>query len=114
MPYPKETTVRLARILALPAGALLLGSGLTLATGASARAEGVGLDVAAFSCPQPNGLFPDPEDTTKYIQCSNNIATVQSCPPGLDWNPKGQYCDWPSNAGAVADEYQSPLPAEVD
>lgn len=112
MPYPKETTVRLARILALPAGALLLGSGLTLATGASAPAEGVGL--AAFSCPQPNGLFPDPEDTTKYIQCSNNIATVQSCPRGLDWNPKGQYCDWPSNAGAVADEYQPPLPAEVD
>lgn len=103
----KETTVRLARILALSAGALLLGSGLTLAAGSSAGAEGVGLDVAAFSCPQPDGLFPHPEDVTRYVECSNNIATVQSCPSGLHWNRNGQYCDWPSSAGAVADEYQS-------
>ncbi|WP_327115899.1 carbohydrate-binding module family 14 protein [Nocardia sp. NBC_01730] len=96
--------MRLDCILALPAVALL-GSGLTLAAAPSALAEGTGLDVAAFSCPQPNGLFPFPGDVTKYVQCSNNVPTVYKCPDGLNWNRNGQYCDWPASAGAVADRY---------
>ncbi|MGY5283475.1 carbohydrate-binding module family 14 protein [Nocardia gipuzkoensis] len=100
--YPKETTVRLTCLLALPTVALL-GSGLTLASSSSALAEGPGLDVAAFSCPQPDGLFPYPGDVTKYVQCSNNVATVHRCPDGLNWNKTGQYCDWPASAGAVAE-----------
>ncbi|WP_411156583.1 chitin binding peritrophin-A domain-containing protein [Nocardia abscessus] len=43
------------------------------------------LDVAAFSCPQPDGLFTYPGDVTKYVQCSNNVPTVHRCPDG-HWN----------------------------
>ncbi|WP_280295486.1 carbohydrate-binding module family 14 protein [Nocardia abscessus] len=97
--------MRLTCLLALPAVALL-GSGLTLAGASSALAEGPELDVAAFSCPQPDGLFPYPGDVTKYVQCSNNVPTVHRCPDGLNWNRTGQYCDWPASAGAVAEVRQ--------
>lgn len=93
--------MRLTRLLVLPAVALL-GSGLMLAGSSSALAAGPGLDVAAFSCPHPDGLFPYPGDMTRYVQCSNNVPTVQRCPDGPNWNPTGQYCDWPASAGAVA------------
>ncbi|MFI9538029.1 carbohydrate-binding module family 14 protein [Nocardia fusca] len=56
---------------------------------------------------EPDGLFPHPADVTKYVECSNNVATVHTCPSGLNWNRKGQYCDWPANAGAVADRDRS-------
>lgn len=95
--------MRFTSVLAVPAAGLLLGSGLTLGAASIALAEDTRVDIAAFHCPEPDGLFPHPTDMTKYVECSNNVATVHTCPSGLNWNPKGQYCDWPANAGAVAD-----------
>jgi hypothetical protein len=107
MPHLKETTVRFASVLAVPAAGLLLGSALALGAASSALAEDTRLDIAAFDCPEPDGLFPYPGDATKYVECSNNVATVHTCPNGLNWNRNGQYCDWPAAAGAVADRYRS-------
>ncbi|MEV4240506.1 carbohydrate-binding module family 14 protein [Nocardia sp. NPDC050408] len=99
--------MRFACVLALPAAGLLLGSTLTLVAASSALAEDTVLDIAAFNCPEPDGLFPYPGDVTKYVECSNNVATVHTCPTGLNWNQNGKYCDWPADAGAVAGRYQS-------
>ncbi|MEV0364726.1 carbohydrate-binding module family 14 protein [Nocardia fusca] len=110
MPHLKETTVRFPSVLAVPAAGLLLGSALTLGAASAALAEDTGLHIAAFDCPEPDGLFPHPTDVTRYVECSNNVAVVRSCPNGLNWNRNGQYCDWPASAGAVADRYRSGRP----
>ncbi|MFI6362496.1 carbohydrate-binding module family 14 protein [Nocardia sp. NPDC050630] len=81
--------MRFACVLALPAAGLLLGSALTLVAASSALAEDTVLDIAAFNCPEPDGLFPYPGDVTKYVECSNNVATVHTCPTGLNWNRMG-------------------------
>jgi hypothetical protein len=107
MPYLKETTVRFASVLAVPAAGLLLGSALALGAASAALAEDARVDIAAFHCPEPDGLFPHPTDVTKYVECSNNVATVHTCPNGLNWNRNGQYCDWPADAGAVGGRYRS-------
>lgn len=50
-----------------------------------------------YTCPSPNGLFPDPCDCAKFYQCANDVAYPNTCPPGLVFNPiKGQ-CDYPIN-----------------
>ncbi|MEV0431768.1 carbohydrate-binding module family 14 protein [Nocardia sp. NPDC050413] len=95
--------MRFAHALALSTAGLLLGPALTLVAVSPALAQDTGFEIAAFNCPEPDGLFAYPGDVTKYVECSNNVATVHSCPSGLNWNQKGQYCDWPADAGAVAD-----------
>ncbi|BDT96917.1 hypothetical protein IFM12275_68930 (plasmid) [Nocardia sputorum] len=86
--------MRLARVLAPPAAALLLGFGLTLAAAPSALADHAGLN-RAQSCTSGYAPAPDP---TKYYQCNAGQWVLQSCPPGLNWNPQANYCDWPANA----------------
>ncbi|WP_158607986.1 carbohydrate-binding module family 14 protein [Nocardia panacis] len=88
------------RVLALPVAALLAGSGMLFAAASPARAEV--REIAAYACPKPDGNFGYPADQTKYIQCKNNVGTLQSCPQGLVWNRNAGYCDWPANAGGVA------------
>ncbi|MEU4414825.1 chitin binding peritrophin-A domain-containing protein [Nocardia salmonicida] len=91
----------------MPTAGLLLSSALTLAAASSALAEDTGVGIAAFNCPEPDGLFPYPGDVAKSVECSNNVSTAHTCPSGLNWNRHAQYCDWPSSAGAVTDRYQS-------
>lgn len=102
--------MRFAWVLAVSAAGVLLGSALTLVATSPALAERTGLDIAAVDCPEPEGLFAYPGDATKYVECSNNVPTVHTCPNGLNWNRNGQYCDWPADAGAVADRYRSEIP----
>ncbi|MGM7646817.1 carbohydrate-binding module family 14 protein [Nocardia sp. JW2] len=104
--------MRFAHALALSTAGLLLGPALTLVAASSALAEDTGFEIATFSCPEPDGLFPYPGDVTKYVECSNNVPTVQTCPSGLNWNHKGQYCDWPADAGAVADHGETVIGAQ--
>lgn len=44
-----------------------------------------------------DGTYPHPEDCSKFFQCQGGRAYVKSCPPGLKFNPKMNYCDWPQN-----------------
>ena len=37
----------------------------------------------SFQCPEPNGLFPDPEQCDLYYVCEDNVATPELCEDGL-------------------------------
>lgn len=51
-----------------------------------------------FSCESAgDGIYPDPSDCSKYIQCFGGRQFNQSCPGGLLFNPKTKVCDWPQN-----------------
>jgi len=51
----------------------------------------------SFSCATAgDGIYSDPADCSKFIQCYGGDAYSGSCAPGLLFNPKG-YCDWPQN-----------------
>ncbi|XP_043204052.1 uncharacterized protein LOC122371654 [Amphibalanus amphitrite] len=50
-----------------------------------------------FDCPTTFGLYPDPYDCNKYFQCSYGVAFEEQCQPGLEFNPRSNSCDFPSN-----------------
>ena len=51
----------------------------------------------AVDCRQlTDGLHRHPTDCAKFIVCQGGVKYEKSCPPGLNFNPKG-FCDWPSN-----------------
>ncbi|MDH6129221.1 carbohydrate-binding module family 14 protein [Kitasatospora sp. GP82] len=74
----------------------LLGA-LTVPGTAAASAD---LASAAGTCSSPDGVVSaHPDGWQLYMACEQGLAYVQSCPSGLDFNPYGQYCDWPASAG---------------
>lgn len=54
-----------------------------------------------FQCPEPEGLFPDPEDCGAFYSCLENEPTHKLCPDGLHFNPVTKDCDWPGDAGCA-------------
>ncbi|KAB7504487.1 putative chitinase 3 [Armadillidium nasatum] len=41
---------------------------------------------------------PHPTDCSKFYRCVQGQIKETTCAPGLNWNNKAQYCDWPNNA----------------
>ena len=52
--------------------------------------------IFAFTCPE-SGIFPDPEDCSKFYHCANGIGYHKSCSNGLLFNPVSFTCDWDFN-----------------
>merc|ERR1712071_640694 len=50
-----------------------------------------------FQCPKEGGLFPDPDDCTKYFQCFNLLAWEMQCPAGLSFDRNAFVCDYEYN-----------------
>ncbi|GFO04682.1 chondroitin proteoglycan-2 [Plakobranchus ocellatus] len=48
-------------------------------------------------CPQPNGQFQYASDCTRYVQCDQGRASIETCTPNLVFNPARGYCDFPAN-----------------
>ena len=44
--------------------------------------DGQPCEVAEFTCPQPDGLFPDPDNCIKYQDCMGGSAMRETCPLG--------------------------------
>ncbi|XP_069970434.1 antigen WC1.1 [Penaeus vannamei] len=73
------------------------------------------------SCPSPNGLFPHPQDCSKYLNCAGGRVFEQACGPGTVFNPAISACDWPSavdcsrlqEAHGVARHATTPQPSSV-
>lgn len=46
---------------------------------------------------EPDGLYSDPVDCTRYIHCFNGYTYRRMCPFGTAWNPETARCDFPYN-----------------
>ena len=44
--------------------------------------DGQPCEVADFTCPQPTGLFPDPDNCIMYQDCKDGSAMRETCPLG--------------------------------
>ncbi|KAF0504569.1 chondroitin proteoglycan-2-like [Gigaspora margarita] len=57
-----------------------------------------------FKCPKendeknPNGLYANPDDCTKFFQCAHGYAYLMNCPEGLQWSTKLLRCEWQENS----------------
>ncbi len=77
------------------------------------------------ACPEPSGIFPHPEDCTKFLNCAHGRAFEQNCPAGLHFNAAISNCDWPNSANCKpagkggsrgssnADEYNNAVSASM-
>ncbi|XP_077869957.1 chitotriosidase-1-like [Saccoglossus kowalevskii] len=45
----------------------------------------------------PSGLYRNPNDCNKYIQCANGYRYDRNCGPGTVFNPQCTCCDWAYN-----------------
>ncbi|XP_043081275.1 acidic mammalian chitinase-like [Puntigrus tetrazona] len=50
-----------------------------------------------FCVGKTDGIYVNPNETTSFIQCSNNKLHKQNCPVGTVFNPNCSCCDWPKN-----------------
>lgn len=51
----------------------------------------------SFKCPSFEGIFPHPDDCSKFIKCSNGEPSTFQCGNGTVYNPNREYCDWKRN-----------------
>lgn len=58
-------------------------------------------DPCEITCGAGTELFADPEDCNGFYECNDGVASHQSCPAGLVFNPTYQVCDDPLTAGCV-------------
>ncbi|KAK2719892.1 protein obstructor-E-like [Artemia franciscana] len=53
----------------------------------------------SFTCPEPNGYFPDSKQCDKYYTCIDGVATEELCLDGLLFNDNAVWtrnpCDYP-------------------
>ncbi|XP_033630916.1 chitotriosidase-1-like [Asterias rubens] len=50
-----------------------------------------------FCDDRADGIYTDPEDCTRFYQCSGKLTYSTLCPNGLYWNDNLSVCDWPYN-----------------
>lgn len=70
----------------------------------------------AFKCPDPNGIFADPNDNTckTYYICANGMPVEYKCGPGTVFDPNVSICNYESNYhcgdGTTAHTTDGPTP----
>ncbi|CAG0918884.1 unnamed protein product [Notodromas monacha] len=48
-----------------------------------------------FTCPEPDGIYPNDEYCWKYWLCGNGIAYPMECPENYHFDASNKYCDFP-------------------
>uniref|UniRef100_A0A671LP55 chitinase n=1 Tax=Sinocyclocheilus anshuiensis TaxID=1608454 RepID=A0A671LP55_9TELE len=51
--------------------------------------------ITSFCLGKPDGLYPNPADTTTYFQCFRGNTYLHKCQPGLVYVDACKCCDWP-------------------
>ncbi|XP_058803781.1 peritrophin-1-like [Phymastichus coffea] len=53
-------------------------------------------------CPKENSenvtFRPNADNCTTYYVCESGFPILMNCPPGLNFNPRENVCDWPALA----------------
>ncbi|XP_052068560.1 acidic mammalian chitinase-like [Mytilus californianus] len=53
---------------------------------------------SGFSCSDKiRGIYPDPDDCSKFYNCEGGVAFHMNCPTNLLYNSNRKYCDYPTN-----------------
>jgi hypothetical protein len=60
-----------------------------------------------FCKERPDGQYPDDNDSSAFIVCSNGMEFKKECPKGLLYNKDLKVCDWPTNVRKLW-YYQAP------
>lgn len=67
-------------------------------------------------CPLLNTEFviylPHDTDCTLFYKCDWGNRVLFSCPPGFNYNPKSEACDWPESAGYESKSGSNLTPSE--
>ncbi|RNA00939.1 chitotriosidase-1 precursor [Brachionus plicatilis] len=74
-------------------GQLLFDNKLKICGAYSEFSDKTKTNVNNFSCPEPNGLFKDPNSSNKFWHCSNRQAILKTCPGNLYFNEMINVCD---------------------
>ncbi|XP_038049704.1 uncharacterized protein LOC119723214 [Patiria miniata] len=64
-------------------------------------------DTALFCDARAEGLYPYPDDCSKFYHCASGLTYTKSCPSGLLFNPSLKVCDWPYNVNCNCAEVAS-------
>ncbi|XP_052867671.1 protein obstructor-E-like isoform X1 [Anopheles cruzii] len=97
--------------------ALLLPCVLAFVAAVPAGADDESDDYFEFTCPKPDGQFPDPYQCDRYYECDEGRVTERLCPDGLVFNPDSKLvnkCDQVFNVPChERKELQPPKPVGV-
>ena len=95
----------------------MLGQGNPTSLSAAGGGEYLEAEAARefpFDCPEPNGLFADPEQCDLYFVCEKGEPKVALCPDGLLFDTSirnREKCVLPQNVDCGAREFvQEPTP----
>ncbi|KAF0295370.1 Chitotriosidase-1 [Amphibalanus amphitrite] len=53
-----------------------------------------GAGAGRFTCPRPNGLYPDPYSCRRFFFCQNGKAESTACPANTGWDSQIGACNW--------------------
>lgn len=45
-----------------------------------------------YSCPKPDGAFPDPENCHSYYECADDVPSLEQCPGDMQFDAKVDIC----------------------
>ena len=75
------------------------------------------IPISSFQCPEPNGLFADPEQCDLYYICEDNVAQPELCEDGLlfdDSNRNRETCKLPHGVDCGKREFVQEPQAGID
>ena len=75
------------------------------------------ISISSFQCPEPNGLFADPEQCDLYYICEDNVAQPELCEDGLlfdDSNRNRETCKLPHGVDCGKREFVQEPQAGID
>jgi hypothetical protein len=81
---------------------IFIGIVITMTMGTLSYAVDTAVESAASCSDKPNNEFasyPVPNNCASFYKCDWGVPIFFECPTGLHFNPKGEYCDTPANAG---------------
>ena len=75
------------------------------------------IPISSFRCPEPNGLFADPEQCDLYYECVDNVAAPELCEDGFLFDDSArnrERCKFPHGVDCGKREFVQEPQAGID
>ncbi|XP_025061622.1 chitotriosidase-1 [Alligator sinensis] len=93
-PTAASTTARMAQSTAASTTARMARS-TAASTSTNLKTTPQPVPASKFCLNKDDGIYPVPEENTKFYICANRATFRMSCPDGLVYNGTCKCCDWP-------------------